>query len=729
MQEPAVSPQSANKTSDTHDHPAVLMGSGAIAQGERAVAAGEGGTAIGGDQIIVQHPSALLKAWEGTAHLLHDHWQLILPCALLEMALLLLFLQLRPRFLVPVWLYELLAVLLLVVGGLWYAIQKRRLRHRPFALVAALATMLWIGLFGWQLKQIVVPARFRPEQFGIALATLGEGPDFRMTRRTRELAGFLADSIEYDINNSSDLKGKVVKRLVGVVRSVDEGRIAGQRIGADLVLWGQVLEQADGAVIYYQLLETPDLTDDPLNPMIIPVLPPTISIRVPITDPSPLASSEIVKAQIKGLTAFGIGLFYYVSEIKPGQAEKQFETAQASLAASVDSGNLTPEEANLGLIYYYLGKCKQLLGKYDDSQAWLLRAAEINPDDPAIYLGQFYNYRSLGNLDQATESLNRVIDLTDQSSQADNIAALYDSAVAYEEMGDEKAALQKYETLRALRPDFFIGYLSAARLHVSLGQIDEAEKLYQQARVLAGADRSRQAWVRLGEAVLAERARRPTEAISAFGEAIDLNPDLVTAHFLLAAAYTDQEMYGEAEQEYQAVLGLSDNPVWAHDAYGQFLLDRGEYAKAIKAFKSALSNPNAGAAMIHARLGLAYAASDPPLFVKAKEEFKTALQANPGNDEAYIHGTYGNTLYQFQHYDEAIAEYEQALRVSNAPQVETRLNLANLYMEKELYSQARDMYQSVLAMGADVPPDLRATAEQGMHEAEENIRSSQELGS
>lgn len=719
---------------------------GAIAQ-ESSVAAGEDGIAIQGDvnapvvrgdnnivgnvygnivQTFVKQVNLqplLLTLWEGACGVIRLYSPLVMGLVILEIALLILFVNARPRYLTPDWVYMVLATVLVGVMWLWYRLWRHMQTGLQPLILAVGLTIVWATLFGWQVVGAAFPSQFAPQQFGIAIATLGEGPNFHMTSRSRQLTGLLRGHIDNVIDQTPDLADKVALRTIGVVTSSDDGREVGERIGAKLVLWGQLLEAEEDAVIYFQLLEMPNLTDDPVHPLIMPITPPAISIQLPIPDRDQLGVERIASEMNVGLTAFSLGLFYYVYELRPWQAVTQFELARKFLEKSATEHDLDPAESNLGFVYYYLGKGYQLLGQYELSQENLEKAAELSPDDPAILLGQAYNFGAFGDIAQREAALRQAIALT-QRYPPDDVSAIFDRAVAYEGLEEYDSALREYRALLRVHPDFFIAYLTAARIHVRFQEYEQAQVLYEQARILAEEDAMKLAWLYVDEATLAAHLGHNEEAVRAYQQAIALNPTLVTAHYYLALVYESMGDLDAAEQTYQQVRVVSDTPGWALEVFAQFLARVHQPDRAIEQYMEALRYPRYNNALLYTNLALAYVDSDPQRGPQAERKALSALEEalpHPGPDESYIRSVYGNTLYHFGHIEEAIIQLDRVIAQSDGSAVPVRMNLARMYYETEDYIHAREMFQSVIDLEPTISPAALETALEGMRQAEEML--------
>lgn len=651
----------------------------------------------------------------------HNRWLWALVIVL-ETPLGILFFRYKDRFLLSWWAYLSLAILLAVVAWSWVKLFRARSSSIPVwrpLLIAGIATVVWSGLLGLQVWAALSPPKFSPNQFGIAVATFGEGPDFRITRRGRQISGLLYSDLSEAIMKTPELSRNVALTRIGVVRDIKQGLVDGERVGAKLVLWGQVLVGDEGVVIHFQVLQTPGMTDNPSFPQTMPVVRRYLESSIDVASTESLVVKEIASQQSLAITAFSLGLFYYLDPDYKTAAE-QFKTALDHLQGDQEPAGVT----NLGLVYYYLGKSYQMLGRFEQSQAMLDEAARLNPHDPAVVLGQAYNYRVLGQEEQKQQALEKAIALCNQRP-SDEIPAIYDRALAYEAMEEHEAALREYRAILDLNPDFFIAYLSAARVLMHLnrpGDIKAALVMYQEAQTLAEGDPVKQVWLNLDVGQLYERIGQTDAAIQAYNHAVDLDPTLVTPYFCLAKLYEDMGIIDAAFLNYNKLIEVSYNPSWAHETFARFLYRIGNHKQAIEHYHEALRYPVYNDALIHTDLGLAYAVADeqdfPDKESRALAEFEAALQ-NPGSDEHYIRSVYGSVLVQFGYIDEAIAQFERSLELDTGIGVETRLNLGQMYQAIGEPEKARALYEGLVALGDQVPADMVQIAQDRLEGLEE----------
>lgn len=706
---------------------AEVHGSGAVAQGPEARALHVGGDVqapihMGRGNITqritqyITNPPAIKVIYQDLGQLLHRHRWLLLLVLILEIPLAVVFLQVKDRFLISWLAYLALATILAGIAWGWYYLGRQQLIHWPAGrslVIVAVATLLWLSLLGLQVQAALLPGQFAEDQWGIAVATFGEGADFRVTRRSRQISQLLLRDLEANIEGTPELAENVGLRRLGVIRDSAQGRVDGERVGARLVLWGQILERDEGILVYIQALQAPGMSDNPNFPQSIPIVQAASSESIALEDINSLAVKDVARSQSLAITAYSIGLYYY-QDPEYRKAAEQFQVALRHLTETTDGTN----SANLGLVFYYLGKSYQLLGQYEESMAMLEQAVAYNPQDPAIALAQAYNHRALGQPDAMQEALERVIDLC-ASLPEHKVACAYDRALAYEAMDDQASALREYRLItRQYKPDLFIAHISEARAlraladqdggEKDLRRLQEAQQVLEAARPLAADSPQKQVWLDLELGGLYVDMGRLDEAIALYRQALEQDPSLTLPYLYLAEALESKGQLAEAGQLLEQLTAVSDDPGWSHGVLAEFYLRTEDLPGAIDNFEIALQYKLRDKAVTYTKLALAYAGVDEQLYPdrerRALAAFEAALQ-DPDPAEHYVRSEYGRILYQFGHTKEAIAQFEEAARLDPTVAAETRLNLGQLYEIVGEPEKARVVYEELVSRAADFSED------------------------
>jgi tetratricopeptide (TPR) repeat protein len=138
-------------------------------------------------------------------------------------------------------------------------------------------------------------------------------------------------------------------------------------------------------------------------------------------------------------------------------------------------------------------------------------------------------------------------------------------AVQAEESGEKQKAIQIYEEILGIDPDYAPAYINLGTIHFHLRQFGRAEELYRRATqvdpayVLAFFD--------LGNVL--DEMQRQDESIVAYCRAITLSPRFADAHYNLALAYERKGMKRQSLRYWLAYLKLDNRGPWAEHARGQ----------------------------------------------------------------------------------------------------------------------------------------------------------------
>lgn len=697
---------------------AELRGRGAIAQGAGSVAvAGDvhGPIHTGTGNIIqnitqyIANPPPIETILRNTGDLFRRNRWLIGLTLVLQISLAALFFTFRDRFLLSNWIYIAVAALLAVAGWGWLKMIREHPRGatlRRSLLLVGMVTVAWFGLLTQQAWLAIHPTKFTEAQFGIAVANFGQGADNRSSKLGRDITGQLLNGLKSAIEQESGkprIKHEFMRSpaatQIGIVRNETQAIEDGERFGAELVLWGKILEERTGSEIHFQALQAPDITDNPDFPQTLPIKTEMRSY-IALTSTNPVEVGQAVGPQNATIIRYSLGLYYYLNQ--------DFESAvdQFKLALNfARPSTAAPSLIDPAIIHYYLGRSYQSLEKYEEAQAALEEAERLAPDEPAIALAQAYNYRVMGLEEDRRLALQRAIDLCNDLP-SDLVAAIYDRALAYEAKEDLEAALREYEAIVAERPDFFIAYLSSARLLARLGRFDEALARYQQARPLAEGQVAKQAWLNLDLGRLYEQKQQPEQALALYDQAIAVDPSLSRPYFVRAQLREKMGMTQGALHDYRKLIELSSQPHWTHEAFADYLSRIKQYPEAIEQYSKALRYPVYYDALTHTKLALAYANSDertlPDKQSRAQTEFEKALRA-PSPNEAYIRSEYGRALAGFGLIEEAIAQLERSIQADrNHHDAATMLNLGQLYESVGNLSSASALYEKVIAFEGQI---------------------------
>ena len=203
-------------------------------------------------------------------------------------------------------------------------------------------------------------------------------------------------------------------------------------------------------------------------------------------------------------------------------------------------------------------------------------------------------YIRLKAYQEAIDALQSAIAL-----DADLVDAHYNLGYAYVEQGYYDKAIPHLERAIVIAPNLKRTHYNLARAHRELGNLEAAthaitetlrlDPNYQRAHELANS--IKQAHYNRGITYLNDE--RYSEAITAFQNAITLDPDFTTAHYNLGLTYLKMEIYPRAVDALQKTVTLDRSYKAAHHALALAYLGQQELGKARDAARDALKlDPN-----------------------------------------------------------------------------------------------------------------------------------------
>jgi tetratricopeptide (TPR) repeat protein len=161
---------------------------------------------------------------------------------------------------------------------------------------------------------------------------------------------------------------------------------------------------------------------------------------------------------------------------------------------------------------------------------------------------------------------------------------------------------------------------------------------------------------------------------------IEVLPDSVLAHIMRGNHLGGLKRYDEAVDAFYAAIKTAGRPVYtAYLNMGYVLFNKGDYARAVEAYRQALSiKPNS--CQCHYNLGEAlYANQD---YAGAEKEYRRVLELRAGGLASRARHFLGLALYKQKRIDEAIAEYLGAIEQAGGIYSEAHYNLGIALLER-----------------------------------------------
>jgi len=208
-----------------------------------------------------------------------------------------------------------------------------------------------------------------------------------------------------------------------------------------------------------------------------------------------------------------------------------------------------------------------------------------------------------------------------------------------------------------------------------------------------------------------------TEAVEAFQQVLQANPNDISTHFMLGLVYERQKKTDLAIREYQETLRLDPTYLDARRQMGMLLAAQGNLAQAQAEFKEALRlNPNHKE--VHSLLAATYLFNQQ--FEEARAEIQKALALDPNFADA--HYNLGLLYARSGSLERAIEELQTALRLKPSYQT-AHLELGDLYLLTGKPDQAAvELQKAVQALPDQVKPRIHlGIAYYSLHQEDQAI--------
>jgi Flp pilus assembly protein TadD len=371
--------------------------------------------------------------------------------------------------------------------------------------------------------------------------------------------------------------------------------------------------------------------------------------------------------------------------------EHQLEPARQALEYAVE---LSPSDS---FAHYYLGRVQL------EAQSYLQAIQELEisrvplPADAGFSIQVATGYIALGRREDARKSLDHLVTLPLNDAQSIQVASLllaihqndaainliqqlskrpshaeatwlqFDRALVYLLAGSyEKAVALAHAFTESLpqgaseSPESAQAWSLIGIAWAHLSQGDRSVNALRQAATLAPGEEEH--WLNLTRELM--ELSRYSEAISAVQNGLDANPNSYALHLRLGAAHLSAGHYSEAERVFRDLVAAGDPLPTGYIGLAQVLLRTGRAEEA--GFELTKASQRLGPHFLISYFrGLAFDRAGKPL--EAMMAFQEAVQLNSNNAE--VHLSLGKTELALGRVNDAIAELQQALRLSpdNAP--------------------------------------------------------------
>ena len=305
-----------------------------------------------------------------------------------------------------------------------------------------------------------------------------------------------------------------------------------------------------------------------------------------------------------------------VEAVHPSEAKSAGVFGAVTVEVTIDeSGDVVSARARSGQALLHDAAVKAALG-------WKFQPATIQ-GAPVKVIGDITFYFTRGPTIEAAENAVK--------EHPDSAQAYYDLSVVLAGNGRRREAIQAVKDAIRVDPNFQKGYVQLGGFLQAEGSDHEQEAIsaFSQAIKLDPGDFG----AKLGLASLYSRSKHFEEAVELYEEAIKEAPSLTVVYISLGGDYAELGKYDEAEAAYKYVIEKRPSEVSAYIALGNLYMKVGRTTEGIAELKYAetLSPTNLGARFA---MGMAYAKSGDKK--SALEEYEFLKKYMPGKAEELL---------------------------------------------------------------------------------------------
>jgi tetratricopeptide (TPR) repeat protein len=256
---------------------------------------------------------------------------------------------------------------------------------------------------------------------------------------------------------------------------------------------------------------------------------------------------------------------------------------------------------------------------------------------------------------------------------------------AYQDGHRLPEAIREYEHALAIKPDIYAAYSNIAAIYLDQKQLDKGEEMLL--KVTSLAPDFTEGFINLG--VLYIRKQQPDKSLAALHRALEINPESFAAHFNRGEALTQKGDFKGAVESYREAVHLRPDLDSFRLTLGVAYNRAGNRADAEKTFNELTQSSVSAEA--YRNLGVLY--SDAGQIDQAMQYLKQAATINPASPD--MHQDMGVLYLRKQMPNEAIEQFRTALQQQPGHEAAT-INLAAAYQMKGDLPAAKQTLQRFL---------------------------------
>ncbi len=345
--------------------------------------------------------------------------------------------------------------------------------------------------------------------------------------------------------------------------------------------------------------------------------------------------------------------------------------------AEADYTQAIQHDPKMFTAYFNRGWLRDELGQYEDAITDYNHALDLQPDFQDVYLNRGLTKSKMENFDGAIADFTHLILLNPE--YVDAHIRLGEVYVQLESYADAIKCFQKALSIDPLNVAAKQGINHAYNSQVAVPEKWDAEEFFEQAYEY-------------------QEVQDYSNAIQAYSQAIEVDPDHSEAYYHRGWCYQQLEAYSRAIEDYSRTLAIDPKHLHALFSRGWVQNELEDYASAIMDFTEVIQNDaNDTFGEAYYYRGNAYYYRG--FYEGAIADYHRAVKLD--SDNAHIVNNLGNAYAKLGNLPQAIASYEKALQL-DPDYAEAKQNLTQAYYaeypEQPDESAGEDMH-----FGGDAP--------------------------
>ena len=303
-------------------------------------------------------------------------------------------------------------------------------------------------------------------------------------------------------------------------------------------------------------------------------------------------------------------------------------------------------------------------------------------------LGQAVAYHQAGQLQQAEQICQQILDINPQNADVLNLFGLIACQIGkYEIAGD----LINYALEIDPNQPLFLNNLGLVLKEQD--RLEEAIDVYYQALEIQ--PDSVGIYNNLG--VVLHKQGKWEKAVEAYQKAIQIQPDFIEAYNNLGNLLEEEGRYGEAIDVYYQALEIQPDSVGIYNNLGVALHKQGEWEKAVEAYQKAIQiQPD----FVEGHNNLGVVLEKKGELDAAVRAHHQALRIQP--DFADAHRNLGDVLQKQGRWEKAVEAYQKAVQIQ-PDYVAAYNNLGIIWQKQGKLEQAIQVYHKTLVIRPNYP--------------------------